>query len=219
MKIALSLALVLACATFVPVLRAADEPAKPVTPDQPVVLFNGKDTTGWFSQLKDPKVAADAVWSVKDGILACTGKPNGYLRTEKSYTQYHLLVEWRFTKAGNTGVLVHINPPDTVWPRCIECQGLHAHQGDFWIWGGAKVAEPMVQKNGVLRPGPDAEKPLGEWNTYEVDCRDDTVTITVNGKVVNKVTGVSPTSGQVGIQSEGAAIEVRKVVIGPLPKL
>ena len=194
----------------------AEAPAQPVVPTAKIELFNGKDLTGWVSYLKDNTDAA-AVWSVKDGILNCTGKPNGYLRTEKSYANYQVTVEWRFTRAGNTGVLVHVNPPDNVWPMCIECQGMHDHQGDFWIWSGAKVKEPFGRKNGVIMTVPSAEKPVGEWNTYQVVCRADTVTIIVNGQKMNQVTGTNITSGQIGIQSEGAAIEVRRVTLEPLP--
>ena len=48
-------------------------------------------------------------------------------------------------------------------------------------------------------------------------CKDDTVTIVVNGTEMNKVTGANIRSGQIGIQSEGGAFEVRKVTIEPLP--
>ena len=133
----------------------AEEPAQPIVPTTKIELFNGKDLTGWVSHLKDDTDAA-TVWSVKDGVIACTGKPNGYLSTEKSYANYQVTVEWRFTRAGNTGVLVHINPPDKVWPMCIECQGMHDHQGDFWIWSGAKVNEPLARKNGVIMTVPSA---------------------------------------------------------------
>ena len=194
-----------------------EEPTQPIVPTTEIELFNGKDLAGWVSHLID-NTDSSAVWSVKDGILACTGKPNGYLRTEKSYSNYQVTVEWRFTRAGNTGVLVHINPPDKVWPMCIECQGMHDHQGDFWIWSGAKVNEPLERKNGVIMKVPSAEKPVGEWNTYQVVCRAATVTIFVNGERMNGVTGANVTSGQIGLQSEGAGIEVRRVTLEPLPR-
>ena len=73
--------------------------ADPVVPTAKVELFNGKDTAGWVSHLKD-NAPADKTWSVKDGLLVCTGSPAGFLRTEKSYSQYKVTVEWRFTKPG-----------------------------------------------------------------------------------------------------------------------
>ena len=82
--------------------------ADAITPTTKTELFNGKDTVGWAIY---PEAGKDS-WSIKDGILACVGKPSGFLRTEKSYKQYRFTVEWRFTKTGNTGVVVHMTPPD-----------------------------------------------------------------------------------------------------------
>lgn len=187
--------------------------SNPITPSAKIELFNGKDLVGWTAF---PKDETGTIWTIKDGVLVCTGRPNGYLRTEQAYKQFKLTVEWRFTRAGNSGVLVHITGPDKVWPMCIECQGAHLHQGDFWIWSGAAINEPMKQRNGVIMAGPSVEKELGEWNTYQVICKDDTVAILVNGKEMNKVTGANIAAGQVALQCEGGAYEVRKVTIEPL---
>jgi hypothetical protein len=207
----------------VPATAPADAPLpKAITPKEKTELFNGKDFTGWVA---DARTGAANAWSIKDGVIVCKGTPSGYLRTNDTYTQYQVTVEWRFTKSGNTGVVVHINVPlpasanirpNRTWPLCIECQGMHDHQGDFWIWSGAKVNEPLQQTNGVIMKKPSAEKPLGEWNTYQVVCKDDTVTIIVNGTEMNKVTGCNLKEGAIGLQSEGAAIEVRKVYVEPL---
>src|ERR1700761_8487332 len=74
-----------------------------------VSLFNGKDFTGWTFCMKnqaDPR----QTWSVTNGVIHCTGKPTGYLRTTQTYSNYFLTVEWRFVKvtpkADNTGLLV-----------------------------------------------------------------------------------------------------------------
>lgn len=197
--------------------------ADPETPTTKTALFNGKDTAGWVSHLKD-NAPTDMTWSVKDGLLVCTGTPAGFLRTEKSYSQYKFTVEWRFTKPGNTGVVVHMTPPDAIWPKSIECQGMNKSQGDFYLWSGAtaKDATPLTDKNGeirgykIARVGADAEKPVGEWNTFTVICDKDSVTILVNGKEVNKATGTNLTSGFIGLQSEGGAFEVKQATIEPL---
>ncbi len=195
----------------------------PTIPTAKVELFNGKDTIGWVSYLKDG-APADKTWSVKDGLLICTGEPAGFLRTEKSYAQYKFTVEWRFTSPGNTGVVAHMTLPDAVWPKSIECQGMHQNQGDLYFWSGATVKDgvPMLTKKGkvrgysIARVGADAENPPGEWNTFTILCDKDTVTILVNGKEVNKATGANLSSGFIGLQSEGGAFEVRKATLEPL---
>src|ERR1700686_2918794 len=75
----------------------------------PVELFNGKDFTGWTFCMKNGADPAKT-WSVTNGVIHCTGRPTGYLRTRQGYSNYVLTVEWRFVKiapkADNTGVLV-----------------------------------------------------------------------------------------------------------------
>ena len=107
-----------------------------VRAQEPVQLFNGKDLSGWVwiegSDGKGSKI--EDVWSVEDGVLKCKGKPGGYIRTEKDYTNYVLKVEWRFAKPGNSGVLLRMQPPDKVWPKSMEAQLHHENAGDIWAW-------------------------------------------------------------------------------------
>lgn len=206
-------ALLFACTLTV----VADEmPA--VTPLQKTELFNGKDFTGWKLFMKDGADPAQS-WSIENGLLKCTGTPHGYMRTEQAYKDYRVSVEWRFTTPGNTGVLVHMGLPDKIWPRSFECQGMHKHQGDIWLWDGADCKEPKIPgKNGFTRPVKSAENPPGEWNTYQVECAGNSIRILVNGKPMNAATECNASSGFIGLQCEGGAIEVRKVTIEPLTK-
>jgi hypothetical protein len=186
-----------------------------IAPTGRIELFNGKDFTGWKLYLRgdaDPS----QTWSIKDGVIHCTGKPAGYMRTERAYRDYKLTVEWRFTKPGNTGLLLHVNGEDKVWPRSIEAQGQHQNQGDFWVIDGTDFKEHRgVEGRRVPKKGPHNEKPVGEWNTYELVCRGDTIRVFVNGKLMNEAHECTVTSGMIAIQSEGSEIEVRKVTLEP----
>jgi hypothetical protein len=190
--------------------------AAPIKPTSHIELFNGKDFTGWVFFMKtnaDPKLT----WSLSNGVVKCTGKPAGYMRTDKTYRDYRLTVEWRFLKAGNTGVLVHMSEPDKVWPKCIECQGMSGNQGDFIAVGGTTFKELTAEGKGrVPKRGESNEKPIGEWNTYQIVCSGDTIKPSVNGKLMNEATGCSVTSGYILLQSEGTDIEIRKVSLDPL---
>ena len=73
------------------------------------------------------------------------------------------------------------------------------------------------QTRSVPMIGPQNEKPAGEWNTYEIVCRGDTLKTSVNGKLMNEVTECSVSSGAIALQSEGGDFEARKVTIEPLP--
>lgn len=193
-----------------------------------VELFNGKDFTGWTFYMRtnaDPM----KTWSIRDGVIHCTGSPTGYMRTEKKYQDFKVTAEWRFptnmVKPVNTGVLVFMQDrdpnagPKDIWPHCVECQGMHNHMGDFWLHGGLTASEtPNMGKTGIKMLQPSNESPVGEWTTFQCICRSNTVEIIVNGKSMNKLTGVDVSSGYVGIQSEGGAFELRRVALEPLSK-
>ena len=198
---------------------AADDAA--IVPSSRMELFNGKDLSGWTFFMRnnaDPK----ETWSAADGVIKCTGKPTGYIRTEKSYRDYKLTAEWRFVKIApredNGGILVHLQLPDKLWPPCIQCQGKHDAVGDLFLMGGAESKEHLGKDANTALPkrGESAEKPVGEWNTCELICSGNSVKVYVNGKLMNETTESTVTSGKIGFQCEGAQFEVRKVFIEPL---
>jgi hypothetical protein len=187
-------------------------------------LFNGKDLTGWTAVFDDAKAEAAGTWSAKDGSLFCTGQPAGYLRTKKDdYQNYVLSLEWRWpegAKGGNNGVLVHCSTPHVlgVWPRSVEVQLASGEAGDFWVIPEAvtiaipdQAARQQGRRHRNLTDG--SEKPIGQWNTMEITCKGDTITVKVNGTLVNEATKSSETRGAIALQSEGAPIEFRKIQI------
>jgi len=192
-----------------------------ITPTNRLELFNGKDFTGWTFCMRsnaDPALA----WTVTNGVIHCTGKPTGYLRSRSAYRDYSLTVEWRYVKvapkADNTGVLVHLQLPDQVWPKCIQNQGKHNNQGDLIFMAGAEAKEHrgLDANTPVPKNGPANEKPVGEWDTIVTVCAGDRIRAYVNGKLMNEATECTVTSGFVGFQSEGGEFEIRKVSLEPL---
>jgi 3-keto-disaccharide hydrolase len=217
----------------------ADDKASGFTP-----LFNGKDLTGWKTYLQgdaDPK----KTWSIENGEIHCTGKPAGYLLTEKEYGDYVLRVQWKFSGTpGNSGVFVHVSGPDKIWPKGVECQLMSGRAGDFWLVDGFKMTVPHAEGrqdpnqarhyvrigesykklDGKDNRGRDkyeivgkpVEKPLGEWNQYEITCQGDTVKSVVNGHHVNTGTHCESSKGHILLQSEGAPIVFRNIEIKSL---
>ncbi len=193
-------------------------------------LFNGKNLDGWRIFL-DPKKSAGVdpktVFHVVDGIIQCKGQPSGYLITEKEYGDYVLTVEWRWPgkKGGNSGVFVHCQAPDKIWPRGVEAQLMSGRAGDFWLVGEPKLTvdkERQDQKTPRhffrLKTDKEVEKPIGEWNRYEITCKGGTIELKVNGQLVNKGTDGELTKGRILLQSEGTPIEFRNVTLRPLSK-
>jgi hypothetical protein len=204
-----------------PSLAIADGNSQAIVPSARVELFNGKDFSGWTFFVKDNADPTNA-WSVANGVIHCAGKPNSYLRTEKDYRNYKLTVEWRFVKvapnADNTGVLVHMQSPDQLWPPCVQCQGRYQKQGDLLFMNGAESKEHrgLDANAAVPKHGPANEKAPGEWNLCELICAGDSVKAYINGKLLNETTECTVSAGRVGFQCEGAEFEIRKVFLEPL---
>ncbi len=214
--------------------------AVPASEEGFVKLFNGKDLTGWKPFLADGADPAKT-WTITDGVIRCTGKPLGYLITDKDYGDYVLRLQWRWPeKPGNSGVFVHVTGPDQIWPKGVEAQLQHGAAGDFWLVGDYKLTIPESQRDPgtarhFLRIGEfrkksqdgqgkttfqesrkSVEKPLGEWNQYEIICKGDEVRLIVNGQLVNVGTNAESKKGKILLQSEGAPIEFRNIEIKPL---
>lgn len=185
---------------------------------KPIALFNGKDLSGWKRVSGDPANNPETTWTVHDGLLDCTGDPVGYIRTEKSYSNYRLQLEWRWVKKGdNSGVLIHVSGPDKVWPKAIEPQISKGQSGDLWLIEGFEVREHANKEDRrIAKLAEDSEKPLGEWNEMEVICRGNTLRVWVNSVLQNEVHDCSVTEGPIGLQSENHPIQFRRILLTPL---
>jgi hypothetical protein len=173
-----------------------------------VKLFNGKDLNGLSIE---PKSASDT-FKVEDGVIKVSGKPNGYFYTDKSYKNFVLRFEWRYPeKPGNSGLLVYIQTPHKVFPKCIEVQGAYGSHGQiFGIGGGkGKFTNDQAARKKAL-------KPAKEWNLTEVISMDGKLTASVNGAKVSEGQADELRDGPLGWQSEGAPIEFRNIVIKEL---
>jgi hypothetical protein len=216
MRRILSVLIVLGCLSLAPARAAEGE----------IKLFNGKDLKGWKVWTKEGK----GDWKVKDGLLSTSGKPFGYIITDKEHGDYKLTVEWRWdegakdVKGGpNSGVLLHCSGEDKIWPKCCEAQLWSGNAGDFWLVGGFKLNVDKERQDARIdrhywRMMKDKkfEKPLGEWNKYEIICKGDTITLFVNGTKLNEGKGSELKKGKIALQAEGAPISFRTVTITPL---
>ncbi|MCS6949124.1 MAG: DUF1080 domain-containing protein [bacterium] len=193
-----------------------------------IVLFNGKDLCGWTYFLADPNVKMEDVWRIDGdkGVLICKGRPAGYIRTVADYTNYILRLEWRWapedTGFRNSGVLLRMRGEDKIWPKSIEAQLMSGSAGDFWLIDGVKLDTDPARIN---RDAPTnrikakmAEKPIGEWNEYEIIVDGDRVVLKINGQIVNEGTGAEVVPGKICLQSEGAEIHFRNIRLIPILK-
>ncbi|MEO6809293.1 MAG: DUF1080 domain-containing protein [Isosphaeraceae bacterium] len=221
---------------------AADEPA-----NLPKAFVDGTGL-GWtaLGEADFAHVNGDPdTWTWKDGEVHCTGKPVGVTRSQKEYTNFELVAEWRHLKsAGNSGVFVWAPKeavegikPGTLPRGGIEVQALdhgYAEQfekktgkksdwfttnGDVFAVGSSKMSPfPPLSANGSRSfPSKNLSKGVDQWNHYYVRCINGEVRLWVNGEEVSGGNNCKPATGYLCLEAEGSPIDFRNIRIRELP--
>lgn len=190
-----------------------------------VPMFNGKDLSGWQLVNTDART-----WKVEDGMLICSGKPIGELRTQRMYQNFIMEVEWRhMIPKGNAGIFVwadDITAKGQPFHRGIEVQILEnaygkadwfTTHGDIFPIHGAKMT-PVNDRGGSRAfPTEERSRPTPQWNHYRIEAIDGVISLSVNGKMVTRGTDCNPRKGYLCIESEGGVVHYRNVKIKELP--
>jgi hypothetical protein len=196
-------------------------------------LFNGKNFDGWYAWFPESGKNQDPhnVFKIlEDGVIYCSGEKFGFLSTEGEYENYRLWVDFKWGEkkwpprenaVRDAGVLYHCVGPDKVWNKSLELQIQEGDTGDMWLTpgeGGAPSLTVLGQTytGGRVIKWQDYEKPNGEWNTTMVEARGDRIVHWVNGKVNLVGTNASLTKGRINLQSEGAELYYRNIILEPL---
>jgi hypothetical protein len=120
-----------------------------------------------------------------------------------------------------------VNGEPKAIPRAYEAQLRQGDAGDLYgFWGmplegdaarrrEAKGHEMLGDMVGFTKTAA-AERPEGEWNVYEITVDGPSITVVVNGKLVNEAKGALQLPGRIGLQSEGGEIHFRKVELTPI---
>ncbi len=202
-------------------------------------LFNGRDLSGWHSDIPAMDTNASAInpFIIRNGMLVSLGTPGGHLISDAVYQNFRLNIEYRFAGVpGNCGVLVFASTPRALYkmfPKSIEVQMMHQNAGDFWC-----IVEDIAVPDMETRRGPKAdwgitegkerrvknltdnsEKPVGEWNNMTVECIGNSIKVWVNGDMVNYGFNATASKGNIALQAEGSEVEFRKVELTPITKL
>ncbi len=155
-----------------------------------VPMFNGKDLTGWKglvgnpitrAKMTDKELAAKQLesnakatktWSVKDNSIVFNGAGDN-LCSEKQYGDFEMIVDWRITKKGDSGIYLRGSPQVQIWDTSR-------------VDVGAQVGSGGLYNNQKYRSTPlkVADNPIGEWNHFYIKMVGEKVTVTLNGILV-----------------------------------
>lgn len=205
--------------------RAADN----VAPAGFVSLFNGKDFSGWTVPAGD-----NGHWKLLDGVIdydaRSEAKGDKSLWGEREFADFVLQVDWRIketpyvnpgvpyilpdgTHAKDTkGRELRLSLPDS--DSGIYLRGQGAYQVNIWCWpiGSGEMygvrTDPKTapEVRAAVTPRTQADKPVGEWNRFEITVRSNTVSVVLNGKTV--IPGATipglPARGRIALQHHGA---------------
>jgi len=131
------------------------------------LLFDGKDMTGWRTYKNKPTNS----WEVLNGELHCKGSVTDKsdlrsdLVTTEQFDNFELTLEWKISKAGNSGVMYHVteeyDAPYLSGPeyQLIDDEGF-PEKLEEWQKTGADYA--MYTTNS--RP----TKPVGDYNLTKI---------------------------------------------------
>lgn len=200
-----------------------------VVPEGFTALFNGRDFSGW----KVPE-GDNGHWKIIDGVIdydaESEAKGDKSLWHSKEFKNFTLRVDWRIKETPYINPRVPYILPDGTHAKDITgkemtlslpdsdsgilLRGSGKNQVNIWCWpiGSGefygyrmdKTMPPEVREG--VTPRHQADKPVGQWNRFEITIRGDRVTVVLNGiKVIDnaQLPGIAE-SGPVGLQHHGS---------------
>jgi hypothetical protein len=111
-------------------------------------------------------------WSVRDNTIVFSGKGDN-LCSVKKYGDFEMIVDWRITKNGDSGIYLRGTPQVQIWDTSRVDVGAHVGSGGLY----------NNQKN-PSKPLKLADNAIGEWNTFRITMIGENVTIYLNGVLV-----------------------------------
>ncbi|WP_223552223.1 DUF1080 domain-containing protein [Aestuariivivens sp. NBU2969] len=156
-----------------------------------VSIFNGKDLTGWEGLVKNPiarqKMSEEELvkaqeeanqqmlrdWFVKDGVIGFKGEGYNNICTIKDYGDFEMLVDWKITNGGDSGIYLRGTPQVQIWD--IERIDAGAQVGSGGLYNNQKHESKPLEV---------ADNPVDEWNTFRIKMIGERVTVYLNGVLV-----------------------------------
>jgi hypothetical protein len=175
---------------------------------EPIVLFNGKDLSGWTG-VNSAKAEG---WTVADGVLKGTGHADDLITAAK-YWNFELHAEFKLAERSNSGIGLRGRYEVQIASDYGRPAGMHGT--------GALYTRILPRVNAGKKPG--------EWQTYDIRLVGLEVTTTLNGEklyekgVIDGLTGIAfdpyeDRPGAIELQGDHGPVEFRNLILTPLIK-
>ena len=142
------------------------------------LLFDGDSTEHWRNYKKE---SLSDGWQVINGAITRVAKGAGDIVTKKQYDAFELSLEYQISKAGNSGVMFHVqensNSPWHTGPEIQVQDNVDGHdpQKAGWLY---QLYQPGRDQNGNVI---DATRPAGEWNQLYIRINGNDCEVCMNG--------------------------------------
>jgi hypothetical protein len=207
-------------------------------PESFQAIFNGRDLTGWHGMPHfDPRDLAKMTpenrakqiaewtadskkhWTVENEELVNDGH-GAYLVTDREYTDYELLIDYKTVPLADSGIYLKANPQVQIWDYTEEAKfNIGADKGSGGLWNNSPGAAGKD-------PSELADKPFGEWNSFRIRQIGARTSVWLNGKHVvdnaimeNYFDRESPlfAKGPICLQTHGGEIRWRNIFLREIP--
>ncbi len=181
------------CAGIAYVVSSASE-----TESDWVMLFNGKDLSGWV------QINGMAKYTVEDEVIVGTtaeGSPNSFLCTQKEYGDFILEFEVLVDDRLNSGVQIRSQSL-----KDYQNYRVHGYQVEIASNGNAGFVYDEARRGWLSTDADRADDTKqkaftkGEWNQYRVECRGDSIKTWVNGILIADLHDSMTPKGFIGLQ-------------------
>jgi len=134
----------------------------------------------------------------------------------REYGNFELLVDWKITRNGDSGIYLRGTPQVQIWDTSRRDVGAQVGSGGLYNNQDHRSVPLMV-----------ADNPIGEWNTFKIRMEGERVTVYLNGYLVvdheilenywEREKPIYPT-GPVELQAHGTDLAFRNIFIHELPE-
>ncbi len=179
-----------------------------------IALFNGQNLDGWV-------IENDGQFSVTDGVIKLD-KGVGWLRSSQTFADFTLIMEFRFLEKGaNSGIFVRTGPTskddENGWPdNGYQVQCMDTLEGQYPLAHMIPYGAPDFESESDIEALKRVYRPAGEWQTYEITCRGETMEIKLNGALITTCRSIKNLSGHIGIQGEHGLLEFRRIEVNAI---
>ncbi len=186
-------------------------------------LFDGKSLAGW--KLVGGKGPG---YIVQDGRLVCPAEGGGNLFTEVAFSDFIFHFEFLLTPGANSGVGIRAPFEGDAAYQGMEIQILD--DSDPKYKGKLRPEQYHGSVYDVIPARTGFRKPIGEWNTEEIEMHGHQIRVTLNGVIIldddlsivrepavlHKHPGLQRGAGHIGFLGHGSHVEFREIRVKPL---